>query len=395
MKTKDRHRTCELLDDDVTRYTLADWRARNIELYAILSECCVVDPAVVSASVVQFLGNRLLNPRVGAALDLQNAGHIRAQNENVVYFGLFSGVDRQARTVAFVAGLIHDLNKAFREVLRTDAFAVTDSGGNVVREMTTEARIVGLNHLGDRTRRALEDATKLAHAPLDPEVAHQIDQCIVHHGLGSSRFVRDLVAGINPWWGHEFVDPKTSQRLLHHPPPPPLSLASILHDLADSTQQMQAGLAWLMKYPTGYWSTSGRSFREMLSGGSADDGPIPLSLRCQIEVELETSSAIVQKGREQSLLSDTEAERLLEALRLTVESSRRWIRTPDGSDTSPTIYTEVAQILGLSIEEAFERMTHMEPGAARSVELERAIWLAARKLDAERAKDLADLIHAV
>ena len=393
MNTGADHQTRELLDGDITRYTLADWRARNVRLYGILTDCGAVDPKVVPASVVAFLVDHLVNARVGAALDLQNAGHIRAQNENVVYYGMLSGVSREALTIALVAGLIHDLNKAYRERLREDRFAVTDDRGHVLREMTTDAQIVGLNHLGERTRRALSAATRRSSAPLEPGVADAIDLCIVHHGLGSSRFIRDLIEGVNPWWGHEFVDPRTEDRLLRHPAPPPLSVPSILHDLADSTQQMQAGLAWLMKYPIGYWSGSGRSFVEMLSGGPDDEGPIPLSLRRQIEVETETSRGIVRDGETRALLSKIEAARLLEALDGVMASSRRWVETPHPGRAAGTVYADVAHALGVSIDEVYAEMARVGPGDEGTGPLERAIWASARRLDSERAAALADLIH--
>lgn len=362
-------------------------------MYSVLVECGAVDPEVVSVPVVEFLVDRLVNARVGAALDLQNAGHIRAQNENVVYFGLCSGVGREALTIALVAGLIHDLNKAFRESLREDRFAVTDGDGRMLREMATEAQVVGLNHLGERTRRALQDATELPSDALAVEVAEAIDLCIVHHGLGASRFIRELIAGVNPWWGHEFVDPKTKARRLYHPPQPPLSVASVLHDLADSTQQMQAGLAWLMKYPVGYWSGSGRSFAEMLSGSPGDDGPIPLSLRRQIEVETETSRAIIREGEAEALLSDREARRLFEALDRAMASSRRWVETPADGGVVGTVYAEVARVLGVTVEETYAQMSRLGPGDVGTGPLEAAIWDVAKGLDSERAVTLADLIH--
>lgn len=387
-----------LLDEDVAGYSLADWRARNLSLYDQLVRRGHLDPEIVPRGALEYLLQRLLHLRVGASTDPQNAGHVRAQNENVLHFGLRARVPRPVLTVALSAGFIHDLNKAFREPLRADEFAVRDGQGQVVPLMLTMAQIVGLNHLGDRTRRELLAATRLGEGALAPNVAQQIDRCIVHHGLGSSRFIRDLVDGHNAWWGDEFVDPTTGARKLVHPPQPELTLASVVHDLADSTQQMQGGVAWLMKYPAGYWRGLGRSYADMLTGRAEDRAAsVPMSLTHQIEVEAATCREIVAAGEGAGVVDAAYAAAFARALDEAIAPSLAWVSADEAVLAAPegeTVYHDVAAALGTSPLEARGRLEAAAPGTAEGDALEDVIWSSGRRLDSKRARLLTDLIAA-
>ena len=388
----------QLLDEDVAGYSLADWRARNLRLFDLLVELALLSPEVVPRPALEHILERTIDVRVGAASDPQNAGHVRAQNENVLLFGLRAGVPPPALTVALVAGFIHDLNKAFREPLRTDEFAVRDGQGRVVPLMLTMAQIVGLNHLGDRTRRELVAATRLPEAPLSAAVAQAIDRCIVHHGLGSSQFIRDLMVGKNEWWGHEFVDPKTQAPLLVHPPQPPLTLESVVHDLADSAQQMQGGVAWLLKYPAGYWRASGRSFADMLTGLPEDAlASVPMSLKHQIRVESATCREIIAAGLAAQVVTERGAAGFSRALDEAIAPSLAWVQdAPEvlAAAEGVTIYHDVARGLATTPAEARRRLLETAPGGTDTEEIEDLIWRSARRLDSVRARDLTHVIQS-
>jgi hypothetical protein len=338
------------------------------------------------------LTETLIHYRVGAAIDPQNAGHVRAQNENVVHFGIIAGVPQETLTIALTAGFIHDLNKAVGEPLRHDEWAVRNDRGDVVPVMTTMAQIVGLNHLGSRTRRAIVDVVHMKNG-FSLEIADRIDRCIIHHGLGSSRFIRDLIDGKNPWWGSEFVD-ATGARKMIHTDQPPLTLESVIHDLADSAQQMQGGGAWMMKYPSGFWAGSGRSFADMISGGE-DDGDVPMSLRRQMEVETETCHAIIGDARRAQLIDDATVELLRKAVDESIFWSRQWIddseehlREPDGR----SVYHDLGRKLGLSPHAARARLRAASPGTPAGDAVEDLIWESGRRVDSDRATGLAKLI---
>jgi hypothetical protein len=385
----------ELLDDDVVNYSLKAWQKRNIEFYAILIGRKLVDPAVVSVEAQRRLTETLIHYRVGAAIDSQNAGHVRAQNENVVHYAIAAHVPRETLTIALTAGFIHDLNKAVGEPLRTDELAVRDPGGGVVPVMTTIAQIVGLNHLGLRTHRALEAVVR-ANVGLDEPTALRVDRCIVHHGLGSSQFIRDLVDGRNPWWGAEFVDPVTKIRKLVHPPQPSFTLESVIHDLADSTQQMQGGGAWMLKYPAGYWAASGRSFASMISGDDrgASDG-IPMSLRHQIDVETTTCREIIGRAIVEGLIDPPRASALHQAVDTATSWSREWIDDSKASlavADGRSVYHDVGRSLGISPFEAATRLAGASPGTPEGDALEELIWMSGRRVDSDRARGLANLI---
>ncbi len=176
-----------LFDDDPVEFTVEEWRARNLALYAELEVRGLIDPRVVSFQAHRFLTEALIREDNPAATDPQNAGHVRAQNENILHFGLALGVSRACLTLAMEAGCIHDLNKSVGAPLRRDRFAVRTGAGEVHPAMRTIAESVGLNHLGEGTRFFLHQATRLPSGALESDVARAIDACIVHHGLGSSR----------------------------------------------------------------------------------------------------------------------------------------------------------------------------------------------------------------
>ncbi len=387
-----------LLDEDVAGYSLAEWRQRNLQLYDLLAARGLVDTQTVPKPAVRYLMQRLLHLRVGAATDPQNAGHLRAQNENVLHFALAAQVPAPTLTVALVAGFIHDLNKAFREPLRTDAFAVRDQNGVVLPLMLTMAQIVGLNHLGDRTRRELLAASRLPEGALSPQTAQAIDHCIVHHGLGSSHFIRELVAGRNEWWGNEFVDEETGVVKLQHPEQPPLTLQSVLHDLADSAQQMQGGVAWLMKYPAGYWRGLGRSYADMLTGRQDDaEASVPMSLRHQIVVEAKTCEQIIEAGQQAGVVDADTGVALRSALDEAIAPSLAWISDDPVDLAAPqgaTVYHDVAAGLGVDCQQARQRLGAATPGTEEADALEDFIWQSGRGLDSRRAQALTQIVCA-
>ena len=382
-----------LLDDDPTAFTLSQWRQRNLQIWNELDRRGLVDTSLVSASVVAFLDDTLITDQNPAAVDPQNAGHIRAQNENILHFALSAGFEREALTVALAAGFIHDLNKAVGEPLREDDFAVRDGSGAVVPTQSTLAVSVGLNHLGERTRQAIEDACGLAEGALSPEVAREIDLCIIHHGLGSSRFIRDLLDGNNEWWGEEFAVAATGEKKLLHPCQPGLTRVSVLHDLADSSQQMQGGVAWLEKYPFGFWKDASNSVWEMISGaGDRHEGGIPRSLRRQIEVETETCREIVRTARAQGLVSDEEARKLEATIVTVTRSCRAWFEDdPEylAAEDGKSVYHDVAHDLGITPAAAVERLKQSAPDDPQVREL---LHRSARAVDVDRTEDLAALI---
>lgn len=385
-----------LLDDDLDHYTVHDWRGRNLRLFDELVELGLVDAHVLPPESHRFLTEALIQVMNGAATDPQNAGHVRAQNENVLHFGLAAGVPKRTLTIALAAGFVHDLNKAMGEPLRQDEWGVRDARGKLVPMMTTMAQIVGLNHLGERTRSTLVAATRLSKGALDRDVFAAIDRTIIHHGLGSSRFIRELVDGKNPWWGEEFVDPSTGIRKLVHPAQPPLTLESVIHDLADSTQQMQGGAAWLMKYPAGFWRGSGRSLADMLSGGDPHaDAAVPMSLRLQIDVETATCRELVQAAEVAGIIDVPLGVKLLDAVGEATRSSRQWIEDdPEylADRDGESVYHDLGRALGLPPESARDRLASTMPGTPEADELETVLWRSGRRVDLGRARDLAHRI---
>ncbi|MEL7369226.1 MAG: hypothetical protein AAFN74_09965, partial [Myxococcota bacterium] len=382
----------DALDDDPSSFTLDAWRRRNRVLFDVLADRALIDSTVVTAEAHDFLNRHLIHHRVGAANDTQNAGHVRAQNQNIVHYAVSIGAPPGDVSISLQAGFIHDLNKAFGEPLRSDRFAPYDQRGRPIRSMTTMAQIVGLNHLGERTRRALERATRLERSPLPLDVAEQIDHCIIHHGLGSSLFVRNLVDGDNPWWGPEFVDPSSGIRRVMHPEPPPMTLASVLHDLADSTQQMQGGSAWLMKYPSGYWRAAGRSYASMLSERhEAEDQGVQMSLAKQIQEETATCHGIIAQAQARGIVSGREQSSLMGAVQDAAQTSIDWVSDDPGVLEVPTgmsAYHDVGRFLGVSALEAQVLLQNTMPGTADGDRIEEALWTSARRLDSDRADAL-------
>jgi hypothetical protein len=388
----DEHALLDLLDDKVEEYTVADWRNRNLKLTEMLQSMGILDREVVPKETHRALTEHVIHVLNGAAIDPQNAGHVRAQNENILHYGIAAGLDSRRLAVTLEAGFIHDLNKAMGEPLRQDRFAVRDHRGRTVPVMTTMAQIVGLNHLGDRTRSAILGATRLKQGAIAPEIAERIDLIIVHHGLGSSRFIQDLIDGKNSWWGEEFVDPETHKRKLVHPDQPPLTMESVIHDLADSTQQMQGGAAWLMKYPAGFWRASGRSLADMLGAREQEKAQdIPMSLRLQIAVETETCHGIIARALEENVIGPELSVPLIAAIEEAVESSVRWIEdSPDDLATKDgmSVYHDLGRALGVGADEARARMLRAEQGTPERDDLDALVWESGRRVDLDRAKAL-------
>ncbi|MEM7676502.1 MAG: hypothetical protein AAF449_10910 [Myxococcota bacterium] len=386
----------EVLDDEPSSFTLDAWRQRNRVLFDVLVDGVFIDPEVVTVEAHEFLNRHLIHHRVGAASDTQNAGHVRAQNQNIIHYAVSIRAPPGDVAIAMQAGFIHDLNKAFGEPLRADRFAPYDQRGRPIRSMTTMAQIVGLNHLGERTRRALELATRLDVGPLLPEVAEQIDHCIIHHGLGSSLFIRNLVDGDNPWWGPEFVDPSSGVRRVMHPEPPPMTLASVLHDLADSTQQMQGGAAWLMKYPSGYWRAAGRPYASMLSERhEAEDQGVQMSLAKQIQEETATCHGIIAQAQARGIITAGEQSTLMTAVQRAAQPSIDWVSDDPGVLEVPTgmsAYHDVGRLLAVSAPEAQVLLQDTVPGTADGDRIEEALWASARRLDSDRADALVAML---
>jgi len=386
----------QLLDDDPVAFTVAQWRARNVALYATLIARKLVDPALVSERAHEALTLRLLDEDNPAATDPQNAGHVRAQNENILHYALSLGAAPEVTTVALVAGFIHDLNKAVGEPLRQDRYAVRGPDGQPVETARTTAHSVGLNHLGERTRAALVAATRLGRGKLTAETARHLDDCIVHHGLGSSVFIRRLLDGDNAWWGKEFVDARRGLRKVVHPPPPRRTLASVLHDLADSTQQMQGGVAWLFKYPTGFWRESGRALGHMLSERAPAPGQgIAMSLRDQLEAETETCRGIIGEAELEGLVDEAGGARLLAALAAATRRTRLWIDDSPATlarARAPTVYHDVGAALGISARAAHTRLGRARAPTPEGRVLLEHVWASARAQDVRRTRDLAALI---
>jgi hypothetical protein len=175
---------------------------------------------------------------------------------------------------------------------------------------------------------------------------------------------------------------------------PALTLESVIHDLADSTQQMQGGGAWMMKYPSGFWAASGRSFADMISG-EEDDGDIPMSLRRQMAVETDTCHEIIADAQRARLIDDAKAALLRKAIDDAIYWSRQWI---DDSEEhlhraeGRSVYHDLGRKLGLSPHAARARLRAASPGTPAGDAVEDLIWESGRRVDSDRATGLAQLI---
>lgn len=358
------------------------WRRRGLDLWSALGP--ELSDFVPREAVEQLLSSliRLDNP---ACQDPSIAAHVMAQNDNLVVLARWAEAPPEILATALAAGLVHDLNKAPGEPLRRDDFAVRARDGQLFERVTTEAEVVGLNHYGERTRATLE---RLVQGDLVGEtVAQEIDRCIVHHGLGSSRFIRALVHGRLGWGRGDFLDPDGQPRFVLPQQPRP-TLATVLHDLADSAQQMQAGAAWISKYPLGYWRDTGATWAELLSG-EGGEGELPTGLQGQLRIELETCQGILREAIEAGILHRASALRLERGVEALVAAGRAWVDARPETLALPngeTIYHQLAVAFGTSAFQIHDRLLELAPGDAP--EVDHRVLRAAHALDEARARQL-------
>jgi len=306
--------------------SISEWRRRNIEIYAQLLREGYVDPETLSAGIVQLICEELINESNPAAQDSLNAGHIRSQNENILFLAAMAKISPRDLAICITAGFIHDLNKAVGDPLRQDRYAVRYKTGTKVRKQTNLALSVGLNHLGNRTRKVLDAVHKRHPSDIHHQVAREIDECIIHHGIGSSRFIRGLFNGENPWWRDVYWNERDCAPNYLHPSQPSSSVCTVVHDLADSAQQMQGDSGWLQKYPFGYWAESNLSFWQMFW----DCRPlkkihVAQSLAEQVVLESQTCAEILEQAHTLKLLTKSQLTRLEVAVRSIAQSSKQWL----------------------------------------------------------------------
>ncbi|MEO1234692.1 MAG: hypothetical protein AAFZ18_37955, partial [Myxococcota bacterium] len=357
---------------------ISDWRRRGLDLWKALGpELCDHVPL----ECVEALLAELIHPDNPACADAGNAAHVMAQNDNLVVLARWAKAPARELAIALAGGFVHDLNKASGEVLRADRYAVYLRDGSRVETIDSEPLVVGLNHYGERTRAAIFAQVDDG---LPPEVAEAIDACIVHHGLGSSRFIAGLVRGELGFGRDDFLSEDTEPRFIL-PDQPPLTLASVLHDLADSVQQMQAGAAWVSKYPLGYWRSSGSSWHQLLSG-DGQDGDVPTGLEGQLRVELSTCQAILRRAIEAGIVNRSLALRLERGVEALIGGGRAWVDARDETLLLPrgeTVYHQLAAALGGTSQDARELLEQLRPGD--DPRLDARILRAAQTLDAARA----------
>lgn len=363
-----------------------DWQLRSLNLWAALRPKL---GEMVKPEAVEWILGALISPNNPACCDASNAAHIMAQNDNLIVLAQWIKASPEVFSIALMAGFIHDLNKAKDEPLRTDEYAVLTRSGQKMLLMTSDAQVVGLNHYGQRTFSALKDAQ--ARGLLSEMVRVGIDRCILHHGLGSSRFIQSLVQGKLGYGQDDYLDADGQPRLCL-PPQPPASLATVLHDLADSVQQMQAGVAWVKKYPLGYWRQSQSSWADLLSGDTVD-GKMPTGLIGQLRTELATCRGILSESVKRHIISNAQALRLERGVRALVDSGRAWVdnRSEVFELTGgQTVYHQMGSIWGVSPKKAEERLKAIRPG--ESTELDVHIVSVARVLDNVRIQQLRDSV---
>lgn len=361
---------------------IAAWRRRGIDLWAAMASEL---SAYVGAAAIEALLTALIHEDNPACHDRSNAAHVMAQNDNLVILASGAGLPGEALAIALAAGLVHDLNKAADEPLRQDELGVRTADGQPVDRLRAAAEVVGLNHYGERTRRAFD--ALVGDGLLDEASARQIDRCVVHHGLGSSRFIRGLVRGELGFGRDDFVAPDGRPRL-RLPPQPRPTLATVLHDLADSAQQMQAGSAWVSKYPLGYWRESGASWRQLLSG-DVDTFDMPVGLIGQLEVELATCQDILREGVAAEVLHRGMALRLERGVHALIDAGRAWADDDPETLALPhggTVYHQLAQAQGGTAADAHARLSELRPGDDPN--LDARLLRGAHALDDARARQL-------
>ena len=359
-----------------------DWRRRGLDLWRALE--AELSPFVPTAAIEQLLG-RLIRSDNPACMDRGNAAHVMAQNDNVVVLARWGETPPSALALALAGGFVHDLNKAPGEPLRQDAFRVRRQDGAGVPTIHSPAEVVGLNHYGARTRAALDGL--VTGGLLGEDVAAAIDRVILHHGFGSSRFVRALVAGQLAWGKDDYLDEDGRARYAF-PSQPPTTLASVLHDLADSAQQMQVGPAWIAKYPLGYWRKRPASWLEHLTGELEEHG-IPFGLKAQMRAERATGQAILSHAVEARILSESTALKLDRGVEALIAAGRDWVddreevlHLPRGT----TVYHQLGQSMGEPAPVIHERLSTLRPGD--DPDLDARLERVAHTLDDARARQL-------
>jgi len=388
----------KLLDIKATELSVVAWRKRNLAIYEKLIDEGHVDSSRVSLAAVRFLLKTLINEENPGALDKTNAGHIRAQNENILFFAAISNLNPSDFSISLTAGFIHDLNKSLGDPLRQDEFAVLDLSGKALATQSTLAESVGLNHLGERTRAALEEATRRTPLAISQETMQAIDACIIHHGLGSSRFIQRLVLGQNEWWGEEFWDAQNQRPRLVHPAQVPLTSASLIHDLADSAQQMQGDEGWIEKYPFGYWKDANRSLWQLLDAQRPSSlEKSALSLREQICVESATCEELIQQATEQALMSEKYLSRLQVAVMTIRRASEQWLDFGDeglSNKYGRSLCHDIAAAFSCSPQEALGKLKSLQPIDPGADGIRQVMIQSARRTQATHRAMVAELLSS-
>lgn len=359
--------------------SLSEWRRRNAEIYAQLVREAYVDVEAVPAKIVSMICEELINESNPAAQDSLNAGHIRSQNENILFLAAMAKISPRDFAICITAGFIHDLNKTVGEPLRQDQYAVRDRLGKKVRKQTEIALSVGMNHLGNRTRKVLNSVHKQYSPAICRKVIQQIDECIIHHGIGSSRFIQGLFKGENPWWQDVYWDKGRNAPNFKHPTQPPASVATVVHDLADSAQQMQGDSGWLQKYPFGYWTESDLSFWQMFwACRPARQIRVAKSLAEQVIIESETCVHILEEARRSNLLTESQLLRLDVGVHVIAESSKQWLAPPNQEHeqlpAGQNLLSDLSRELGYSEQKLKLELKKLRPSDSESHVFKEAIF---------------------